>query len=212
MHDTRLAFLVAADTARRALGLAEVADRWDEGSALPRMTIGALATHLARAITTVELYLATSLRQADQEPMSAAAYYAAMSGSLADLDSVINAGVRARAEEGAKAGRAAALEACDKVLAALRVHLPEEPDDRLIEVYGNQVLRLDEYLITRIVELTIHTDDLCVSLGRETPALPGLDATVRVLVEVAGLRHGRLAVLRALARRERDSEDALRVL
>ncbi len=212
MHEVRLAFLAAAGTARTALGLADVAERWNEESALPRMTIGALAAHLARAITTLETYLATSVRHGDEEPMSAAAYFASINAVPADLDSELNVGVRERAAEGAKPGSRAVLESFEKSLAHLQVRLQEEPDDRRVEVYGKYVLLLDEYLLTRIVELTIHTDDLYVSTDRTTPTLPGIGPAIRTLVDCAELRHGEIAVLRALARRERDSDEALRVL
>ncbi len=39
-----------------------------------------------------------------------------------------------------------------------------------------------------------------------------MDLAIEALVDVARVRHGDLAVLRALTRRERDSSEALRVL
>ncbi len=68
--------------------------------------------------------------------------------------------------------------------------------------------------LTRLVELTLHIDDLCVSVGVPTPQLPadGTGAAIETLVEVARLRHGDGAVLAALARRERDDGAALRVM
>jgi hypothetical protein len=44
----------------------------------------------------------------------------------------------------------------------------------------------------------------------ETPS--ALELAVEILMEVARIRHGGLAVVRALARRERDAVQALRVL
>ncbi len=210
MHETRLTFLAAAAEARTALVHADVEARWDEPSALAEMTVGALAAHLTRAVTTVQAYLRHPVSKVE-EPMSAASYYAAME-ELADVDSPLNAGVRARAAEGAVAGSHAVIETFDACLAELRHALTTEPDDRLIEVIGNRVLPLDEYLLTRILELTIHTDDLWVSIGRPTPALTGMQPTIRLLVDIAEMRHGELAVLHALCRRERDPGDALRVL
>jgi hypothetical protein len=66
--------------------------------------------------------------------------------------------------------------------------------------------------VTRMVELVAHTDDLAVSVGLEPPP-PDPDAAtlvVHCLVDVARRRHGDLAVVRALTRRERDVVDALR--
>jgi hypothetical protein len=210
MHETRLTFLAAAAEARSILVLPEVEDRWNQESALPRMTVGALAAHLARAVLTVQTYLAAPVH-GDVEPISGAAYYAGMQAT-ADVDSEANVAIRTRASQAASDGVRAVVESFDSCVTALRHALTDEPDGRLVEVYGELVLPLDEYLLTRIVELTIHTDDLCASVNRPTPALSGMRVTIALLVDAAELRHGEVAVLHALARRERDSVDALRVL
>lgn len=209
MHETRLTFLAAASEARAVLVLAEVEERWQQEFALAGMTIGALAAHLARAVSTVQTYLATHVH-GGVEPMSAAAYVAGLYSP--DAGSELNVGIRARAAEGAQQGVRALIEAFDASVSQLRHTLATEPDDRLVEVRSRLILPLDEYLATRVLELTLHTDDLCVSLGRQTPALSGMAQTIALLVEVAELRHGEVAVLHALARRERDQVGALRVL
>jgi hypothetical protein len=73
---------------------------------------------------------------------------------------------------------------------------------------------LDEYLRTRLVELTVHIDDLALSLDVDPPVVPSAayEVAIGVLVEVGRRRTSDLAVLRALTRRERDDVDALRVL
>jgi len=42
----------------------------------------------------------------------------------------------------------------------------------LLTVAGDSVMRLDDYLATRIVELTVHVDDLAVSVSLDSPVLP----------------------------------------
>ena len=76
------------------------------------------------------------------------------------------------------------------------------------------MLLLDEYLKTRLVELTVHMDDLAFSLDLPTPVYPEAAYTVVIdtLVSVATLRSGPLIVLRALSRGERQAPDVLRVL
>jgi hypothetical protein len=71
-----------------------------------------------------------------------------------------------------------------------------------------------EYLRTRLVEFAVHVDDLAVSVGVPTPDLGSAadDEAIDVLVGIARIRHGDVAVLRALARRERDDVQALRVI
>jgi hypothetical protein len=75
-------------------------------------------------------------------------------------------------------------------------------------------LLIDEYLKTRIVELTVHIDDLARSIEIPSPGLSPDTATVAiaVLVGAARTRHGDRAIINALARRELDEVEALRVL
>ncbi|MGW0855449.1 hypothetical protein [Streptomyces sp. NPDC002690] len=77
---------------------------------------------------------------------------------------------------------------------------------------GEEML-LDGYLRTRCVELAVHLEDLALSVDAPH-RVPGaaLAIAVDVLVAAARDRHGDQAVLHALARRERDDAEALRVL
>src|SRR5207249_11886393 len=103
-------------------------------------------------------------------------------------------------------------------LQQLHAHLTDrlaaEAEERQMRLPMGSVIRLDDYLATRLVELTVHADDLAVSVGVEPPRLPFLATTIAIetLVAVARHRHGDIAVLRALARRARDDIDALRAL
>jgi hypothetical protein len=206
-RDVRSAFLAVAGTAREIVGLTAVALHWEEPSALPEMTVGALVAHLARAVTNIERGLEAA-EPAGEEPISGAAYLAPVN---ADLASGNNVRIRATSTEEALVGHRAVLGQMDRALERLRGRLEGEPEGRLVKA-RDEVLLLDDYLRTRIIELAIHTDDLCVSIGRATPPLPGLAVAIEALVEVAILRHGELAVLRALARRERDPDQVLRVI
>jgi hypothetical protein len=209
MNEPRAAFLAAAATARTVVALPEVGDRWLEPSALAEMTVAALTAHLVRAVTNVDRFLeAPAPDPSVGEPVSGAAYFVPVT---ADPASLINVRVRTASAEEAVIGHRALLGGLDRALDRLHTRLPAAPEDRLL-LARDTPIRLDDYLPTRLIELTTHTDDLCVSLGRETPTLPGIDLAIAALLEVATLRHGQLAVLRALARRERDAAQALRVL
>jgi hypothetical protein len=209
MAGTRAAFLEAAAVARQVVASPVVAVRWAEPSALSEMTVGALVAHLARAVTNVERSLEAPAPPPVAAVISAAAYFAAVGP---DLDSRINVRVRATSAEEALVGHRAVLGGMDRGLDRLRTRLEDEPEGRLVTVRDGEVLRLDDYLATRIIELALHTDDLCVSAGRETPELPGIGVAIQALVDIAAHRHGQLAVLRALARRERDPDQVLRVI
>jgi len=200
--------MAAAAAAREVVALPVVALHWEEPSALAEMTVGALVAHLVRSVTLVDRFLAAPEPEGG-EPISAAAYFSMVSS---DLASGLNVGVRATAVEEALVGHRAVLGQMDRALDRLRTRLEAEPEGRLVSVRGGDVLRLDDYLATRIFEIAIHTDDLCVSLGRPTPSLPGIGVAIQVLIDIATLRHGDLALLRALSRRERDPDQVLRVL
>jgi hypothetical protein len=66
-------------------------------------------------------------------------------------------------------------------------------------------LTLEDFLITRMLEIVIHIDDLAVSVHVAPPPLPEEPTTVvlALLTRLATRRHGEAAVLRALSRQER---------
>jgi hypothetical protein len=71
--------------------------------------------------------------------------------------------------------------------------------------WGPWALMLDDLLITRMLEIAVHGDDLAHSTGLPTPALSAdvADTVVVLLSRLAARRHGTTAVLRALSRAER---------
>lgn len=72
-------------------------------------------------------------------------------------------------------------------------------------VFDRWVLPLDQCLLTRLIELAVHLDDLAVSLDLATPAVPDdvAEIVISSLASIATGRHGTASVLRALSRRER---------
>jgi hypothetical protein len=146
--------------------------------------------------------------------VSAVTYYA----RLADTDSrasALNTGVERRSAETAEQGATQVAREAQIALDELRVRLPKEPSDRRVAVAHRpgEELWLDEYLLTRLVEIAIHTEDLALSVGVDVRAPePAVSAAIELLFAAARERHGDESVLRALARRERDPVEALRVL
>jgi hypothetical protein len=65
---------------------------------------------------------------------------------------------------------------------------------------------LEDMLVTRMMELAVHSDDLAVSLGVPTPAFPdsAMQVVIDLLTRLALRRHGQIPVLRALSRSERS--------
>lgn len=205
-------FLDAASVGRGFVAAPAVRDAWDGPSALAGFTVRGLAGHLVRATTSVEAYLDRD--EPDEASITAAAYYAAAVGGDVVLDSPLHRAVRQRGEDMAAGGHAALVDSFDAALDRLRVRLAAERPDRRVRVFKDLVLSLDDYLVTRLIELLVHIDDLAVSVGVPTPepAVEAATSAIDTLVAVARLRHGDLAVVRALTRRERDPVSALRVL
>ncbi len=212
MDDVRVAFLEAAAGATNLLERSQVAEHWNEESILVGFTVSGLAGHLLRGIKTVEKYLDGS--NPDGESIGAGEYYVSI-GITADTSSPLNSDVRSRGNEEATIGSEAVATEAQALLTRLRTRLVTEDSERRIEVLGALVITLDEYLRTRVVELVIHTQDLALSVelpdaAHVAPAVATV--AINTLVDLARLRHGDAAVLQALARRERDTVNALRVL
>jgi len=66
-------------------------------------------------------------------------------------------------------------------------------------------LTFEDFLVTRMMEIVVHSDDLAVSLDREPPTWPAgvLEPVLSLLTGVAVMRHGQAAVVRTLSRAER---------
>ena len=211
MNEIRKTYLSCLQVALELVERSEVEQRWDEPSALYGWSVSGLTGHLTRAFTTVIDYLEAD-PSASGETVSAAAYYASAVDSD-DLNSELHRGIRRRGVEMAKEGHGALVELQRRALTRLRTILDEEPGSRKVRVHKGMIVSLDDYLITRVVELSVHIDDLAVSVEVDTPQLPAaaFDLAIDALVSTARHRHGDPGVLRALARRERDELNALRV-
>lgn len=209
MNEIRGAFLEAARNIRPLLDSRELAARWNDASALSGFSIRGLAGHLVRAVQAAVTYLTQDVPEGAQ-PVPAPDYYATVLGALGEAG---NKEVIVRGEENAGAGPDGLVAAYEQSLVDLERALDTEPPDRLVRVFMDVILRYDDYLLNRMCELLIHTDDLAVSLGVDPPRPPqeAMDIAIAHLVDVARRVHGDRAVLTALSRRERDTVDALRV-
>lgn len=64
---------------------------------------------------------------------------------------------------------------------------------------------LDDFLLTRLLEMVVHSDDLASSARVATPEIPhaATEVVLGLLTRIAARRHGSTAVLRVFARPER---------
>jgi hypothetical protein len=207
----RETFLATVDSARALLDHPALPQRWNDPSALERMTIGALTAHLSRAVKLVPRYLDTP---AEPPYRDAPGYFLSFAGQIdTDLDSEIAVAVRSRAEEESAAGLSAVLIGWDTARRELDTRLTPETEERGISVLGSS-MRVADYLVTRTVELVIHSDDLAASLGVDPPDFEGeaFSAVISCLIEMAARRSSPLALIRAMTRVERSDPGVLRVL
>lgn len=199
-------FLKAAEATVELLERAEVAEKWDASSALPNFSVGGLACHLGSQILSVPSIL-------DQAPSAAlevlplVEHYSRAAWVGESVDSEANVAIRDAGEDQAADWNGAEL--VDRVRSALREsrsRMSDVASDRAVaKPSWNWALRWDDFLLTRVMEMCVHSDDLAVSVDVATPK-PSAEVvypTVDLLTRMAMRRHGPTAVLRALSRAER---------
>ncbi|MFH8738286.1 MULTISPECIES: maleylpyruvate isomerase N-terminal domain-containing protein [unclassified Streptomyces] len=198
------AYLAAASQAVSLLGNPEVDAAWERPSALAKMTVGGLAGHLAYQIFSVSSALEE--RESQQAPIPLLEHYARAAWIDAPLDGDVNAGIRAKGEGIASEGVLSLTKRARTALAEQQTNLAGRAGDQAVFMpQTGWALRLDDYLVTRMLELAVHMDDLAVSVGVTTQDLPNaaFDPVLVLLARLAAGRHGQAALLRALTRAER---------
>jgi hypothetical protein len=199
------------DCVRPVVAAPEVAAAWDQPSALEDLTVGALTAHLVYAAGAVDSHLDRSWPE-DADPIDIVAYYL---GTLhgEETSTAARKATASRDAERAEPGPDAVLAHFDQVRDRLGSRLPTEDPERMMRVPIGRCMRLDQFLVTRVLEVMVHADDLAVSVSKPSPSFSPEcgDAITALLLEICRQRHGDMAVIRAFARRERDVVDALRV-
>jgi hypothetical protein len=200
----RESFLTAArisgDLSRRP----EVAERWTAESACVGMSVGGLAFHLAAQVTnTVRLVAAAP---ADHDPIPLLEHYVRAAWVHSDLDADVNVDIRTGGDAEAEAGPDALAALVDEQLAQLPEVLAAAEDGAAVFIpWQGWSLSLHDWLVTREMEIVVHSDDLAASVGLETPEFPEpvLTPVLGLLTAVAVRRHGQTALVRALSRPQR---------
>jgi len=200
----RDAFVAAAAIATDLATAPEVAERWADESACAGMTVGGLAYHLvAQVRNTVRLVGAPP---AAEPPIPLLEHYARAVWVTSTLDAEVNVGIR----EGSDAEAAAGPEGLADLVSGLREALPEvldaaSSDDAVLIPWQGWSLTVHDWLVTRMMEIVVHSDDLAASVGRGTPEFSEdvVTPVLALLTAVAVRRHGQTALVRALSRPQR---------
>jgi hypothetical protein len=192
---------------RAAVGLAtsdEVEVAWHEPSACDGMTVGGLTHHLLGQISHVFELLAEP--PPSMAPIAARDHYARADWVRAASDAATNTTIRDSANEGGERGHREVVHAAQQLLDQVpsRLGRVRTPDTVLVPWQG-WALTTDDFLLTRSLELIVHSDDLAASVGLPTPAFPEalVSQVLALLTSVAVQRHGATALVRALSRPQR---------
>src|SRR2546430_6422761 len=174
-------FPVAAAVALDLIQRGEVRDQWLMPSVLPKMSIGTLACHLGRQVVRAAELLPVATDVLPLESADAHYHRAAWVMSTSPDDPSNDRSTDdAEAALGAEvlAGQSAgALATVRRLLAAGAVR------DVVLIPWQGWALRRDDFLLTRMLEIVVHADDLALSAGVRTPEFPaGVFAPVRDLL------------------------------
>ena len=204
----KTAYLDAAGSVTALLREPAVGAAWGGASALAEFSVGGLAAHLARQVLLGQALLAPGAASGvpEEPPITLLDHYARVEWLGTGLHDEVNVRLRQRSEKDAADGPAALAGRTEAAVTALRAALPAEPDGRLVYLsWGPWWLALDDFLVTRMMEIAVHSDDLAVSVGIAAPPLPPrvLDPVLALLARLAVRRHGQSAVLSAFSRSER---------
>ncbi len=198
-------------TARIALGLLRherVGQRWGEPSALPEFGVGGLAGHIAYQVLPLPSMISTPA--GDEEVVSLLEHYERANWTNLGIDSDFHTRIRNGAEGLAADGQSALCERFEEALAAFEEASSRE-DNLPVRMphWGPWAVPLDEFLVSRLMEFVVHTDDLAVSVGVDTPEFPRHvnESVIDLLTRMALNKHRAIDVVRALSRKERAPQD-----
>jgi hypothetical protein len=123
----------------------------------------------------------------------------------ADHDDEANADVRRGSEELAAEGPESMRALVEQLATQLDLTLGSDRSGPVLIPWQGWSLSEHDFLLTRLMEIVVHSDDLAASVGVPTPDFPDdvLSPVLDLLAHVAVRRHGQAALVRALSRPQR---------
>jgi hypothetical protein len=181
----------------------EVSAAWTDESSCAGMSVGGLARHLVSQPVNVVGLLAAEVPEGT-EVIDVLEHYARAAWTREELDGATNQSIAATSDEQAAEGPGAAQALMSGARANLASALTSAPPTVYIPWQG-WALDTDDFLVTRLMEMVVHSDDLAASVAVPVPEFgPGvLDPVLRLLTALSVRRHGQDALVRALTRPQR---------
>lgn len=201
----RSAVTTAVDVVTDLVGSPQVADAWGLESALAGMTVGGLARHLVSQAECATEFLTTP-GPPDAQVLTLLGHYDRVDWWCAPVDAVENTSIRDEFNQMGSAGHAESVgtlaRSRDRLAAAIDAAGPTT-----YVPWQDCALPTDDFLVVRLMEMVVHTDDLACSVGIAAPTFDQevLEPVLAVLAALAARRRGQGAVLRALSRHERSA-------
>lgn len=198
------AFVESCAIMLELVGTPEVESRWHEESVLARMSVGMLACHVARQVGWARelLPVFTTLQPLGE----AAEHYRRAAWVTADsLDDPAND--RGRDESEAQLGFEKMVTTSRAALVGVERMLSADRAESVVAIpWQGWSLGRDDFLLTRLVEIVVHTDDLARSVDLPTPEFPlaAYQPVLHLLADLAAQKHGQAALTSALTRDERQ--------
>lgn len=209
LDDVARVFREAAEAFGEILARPEVGNAWEQPSALEGYSVGAVVTHVNAAVgwlgPLLDAPAQPDLRPSTRDDLLRFFHGLKLDPGDAERDPIHDL-LRDRSERAAGQGWESNRDKFLGLAESLTSRLEGESTERLLDLHPFEplVVRLGDFLPTRILELVVHGDDLAASVGIDAP-LPESAATVTIdlMVDIARAGHGDVAVIRALARGER---------
>lgn len=201
----RKAVIEATDLIAELVDRPEIAADWTGESSCEGMSVGGLTRHLAgQPASVVALLRLDGSEGAAAETIDVLEHYGRASWLREDADGETNRSIRATADSEAADGPDAARALLSRARADLEVVLAHPPPTTYVPWQGWR-LATDDFLVTRLMEMVVHADDLASSVRVATPQFGPtvLDPVFRLLTAIAARRHGQDALVRTLARPQR---------
>jgi hypothetical protein len=201
--DNTAAFVDAAHHAGGMLADHAVEDSWSAPSVLAEMTVGAVAGHIFLVLRRALQHLDDPQPDPSDVAPQPRRWTWSRVDSEADLQRLEHLQVRLDGEKVSRWGWAA-------VVGGYRQRLQEfesrvEMSEPSAVLVGGLHLSFEHYMATRVVEMLVHADDLgsSAAIQASTPPPASMDVALPLLFSDARSLYGDVAMMRALARRER---------